>query len=236
LSVRTDLATATDSLTLGTVLVASDGAVSAPVLFRAAGPSLELFNIIGALTDPQLTVFNEGVQSGENDNWAGSAALVSVFNALGAFSFSAHESTDAALSLPNAALGVTTMRGAGPNATGGNVLAELYLDSSSMVSAADFSRPVNLSVLQNVDGLLIAGFGLSGDEPMTVLIRVVGPTLTNYGVVEPLANPAVELWDASGTSVAKNLDWNNSATLTSTSAAVGAVCTRGRFGGCRANG
>lgn len=56
---------------------------------------------------------------------------------------------------------------------------------------------------------LVAGFVISGTEPMEVLVRAVGPSLVDYGVGEPLANPSFRIFDGSAQVVDSNDDWGS---------------------------
>lgn len=56
---------------------------------------------------------------------------------------------------------------------------------------------------------LVAGFVISGTEPMEVLVRAVGPTLADYGVEEPLANPSFRIFDSQAEVVDSNDDWGS---------------------------
>jgi hypothetical protein len=47
------------------------------------------------------------------------------------------------------------------------------------------------------DGVLIAGFVISGATPMRVLIRAVGPTLSSNGVTTALTDPQLALYRGS---------------------------------------
>jgi hypothetical protein len=75
------------------------------------------------------------------------------------------------------------------------------------------------------DGMLIAGFVISGNTPKTVLIRGVGPTLSEYGVSGVLADPEITVF-SDGVQVATNSNWatgaSTAAQIASTSAQVGA--------------
>ena len=53
---------------------------------------------------------------------------------------------------------------------------------------------------------MIAGFIVHGSSPKTVLIRSLGPSLTQFGVPDVLANPQLELHDANSL-IARNDDW-----------------------------
>jgi hypothetical protein len=53
---------------------------------------------------------------------------------------------------------------------------------------------------------MIAGFIVQGTAPKRVLIRAAGPSLANFGVANPLANPLLELHDSTNT-IGMNNDW-----------------------------
>ncbi len=59
------------------------------------------------------------------------------------------------------------------------------------------------------DNVLIGGFIINGTQAKTVVIRGIGPSLSAFGITNPLANPSLELHDAGGT-IASNDDWINS--------------------------
>ena len=56
---------------------------------------------------------------------------------------------------------------------------------------------------------LVAGFIISGSTSETVLIRGVGPALSQYGVAGPLASPQLTLFDGTGAVIATNAGWSN---------------------------
>lgn len=70
----------------------------------------------------------------------------------------------------------------------------------------------------------IAGFVIStsGLRTKRVLIRAVGPGLTQFGLTGVLAQPVLTLFDATGRTIAENNGWNNSPAIAAASAAVGA--------------
>jgi sugar lactone lactonase YvrE len=59
--------------------------------------------------------------------------------------------------------------------------------------------------------VLIAGFVVGGNGPVgtSILVRALGPSLSAFGISDPLADPIVELRDASGTLLASNNDWKD---------------------------
>ena len=56
------------------------------------------------------------------------------------------------------------------------------------------------------DRVMIAGFIVQGSSPKRVLIRAAGPSLTQFGVPNALANPRLELHDTTNT-IGMNDDW-----------------------------
>jgi hypothetical protein len=56
----------------------------------------------------------------------------------------------------------------------------------------------------------IAGFIVSANEPKDMVVRAIGPSLTQFGVAGVLANPALEIHDQTGALIASNNDWQDS--------------------------
>jgi hypothetical protein len=54
---------------------------------------------------------------------------------------------------------------------------------------------------------LIGGFIVTGNAPKKVIVRAIGPELTQYGVPNALADPTLELHDGTGALIARNDDW-----------------------------
>ena len=74
---------------------------------------------------------------------------------------------------------------------------------------------LNLSTRGYIRGggdVLIAGFVVGGTGPVgtTILVRALGPSLSSFGITDPLADPVIEIRDASGTLLASNNDWKDS--------------------------
>ena len=61
--------------------------------------------------------------------------------------------------------------------------------------------------VQTGDNVMIGGFIVQGTEPKRVIIRAIGPELTQYGVPNALANPTLELHDDTGALIASNDNW-----------------------------
>lgn len=205
LSVRTSLGAA-DLLTVGVVV--ADGTRN--ILFRAAGPALAALGVTGAMGDPSLEIFRDQTLRGSNNNW--NSPLATTFASVGAFPFPAG-SLDAALVQSLDAAYSVQVRGTGP----GVVLVEAY-DTGAPTAA----RMVNVSALNRVgtgDEILIAGFAVSGTGSKPLLIRAVGPKLSEFGVTGVLADPKLEVYQGS-TKLTENDNW--ASTLAPVFSSVGA--------------
>ena len=64
--------------------------------------------------------------------------------------------------------------------------------------------------VQTGDGLMISGFIIIGGGPKTVVLRGVGPSLADAGIASPLADPVIRLFNASGTMLGQNDNWQDS--------------------------
>jgi hypothetical protein len=71
------------------------------------------------------------------------------------------------------------------------------------------------------DNVLIGGFIVTGTQPKNVIIRGLGPSLTPLGVPNALADPTLELRDASGVLLFANNDWQDNAEQATAIAAAG---------------
>jgi hypothetical protein len=96
----------------------------------------------------------------------------------------------------------------GKDGAEGTALVEVY-DGDA---AAD-SQLANVSTLGFVgtgDNVLIGGFVVSGTASTNVVVRALGPSLTQFGVPNAIQDPALELHDGNG-SITSNDDWQTAA-------------------------
>jgi uncharacterized protein GlcG (DUF336 family) len=59
------------------------------------------------------------------------------------------------------------------------------------------------------DHRLIGGFIISGSASKKVIVRAMGPSLSDYGVTSALADPTLELHDSTGAVIATNDNWGD---------------------------
>ena len=70
---------------------------------------------------------------------------------------------------------------------------------------------LNVSTRLNVgvgDNVLIGGFIVVGNDPKRVLLRAIGPSLADFGILNALADPIIELHKPDAT-VVINDNWRN---------------------------
>jgi N-acetylneuraminic acid mutarotase len=61
--------------------------------------------------------------------------------------------------------------------------------------------------VQTGDNVMIGGLIVQGTQPKRVIVRAIGPELTQFGVPNPLADPTLELHDSTGALIASNDNW-----------------------------
>jgi hypothetical protein len=214
-SVRANAAGGDQTLIVGFTV---GGTGSKTALVRAVGPTLAQFGVGNPLADPSLRLFTgASALLNQNNDWSGDPALAAAFTLTGAFALPAN-SKDAAL-LPSLAAGGYTAQVSGTPA--GVALLEVY-DADTGGGTA---RLVNLSARNQVgagENVLITGFVITGNNPKTLLVRGVGPSLTQFGVSGALADPQLAVFAANGATVATNNDWAGTATLSTAFTQAGA--------------
>ena len=189
----------------------TEGAES-PFLLRGIGPTLSLFGVSGAAAKSMIRLYrstsNGHEVEAENRAWGGGEEWAQRFAKVGAFSLPDAESADAVLY--RSLTGPHTIHVSGTGEEAGVVLAEVY-----DVNPGEGHRLRNLSARGMVgvgDDALIAGFVINGNVPRRILVRAVGPGLTNFGVAGALDDPFLELFadtDGTVTSWATNDDWGS---------------------------
>ena len=223
LSIRSVAGSGAQTLIVGFVVggVATTGGKG--LLVRAIGPALTAFGVPGALADPRLEIFSGTSRLNQNDDWGGGAPLATTFASVGAFPLNG-ASKDAALADPALASGAYTAQVTGNGGATGVALAELYDTTASAGFANATPRLTNVSARTQVGtggDILIAGINIAGALPRTVLIRAVGPGLTQFGVPGVLADPVLSVFNGA-TKINLNDNWGGNADVVALATAVGA--------------
>ena len=171
------------------------------LLLRALGPTLTQFGVGGALADPTLELRDgAGALIATNDNWKDTQQA-----AITATGLAPPDDKESAI-LHTFAPGNNTAIVRGKNNTTGVGLVEAYdLDQAVSPSLTNISTRGFVDTGNNV---MIGGF-ISGNGLVKVLVRALGPTLSQFGVPDVLADPTLELREVNGTLVASNDNWQD---------------------------
>ncbi|MFN2621384.1 MAG: CAP domain-containing protein [Chthoniobacterales bacterium] len=173
------------------------GTQSKQVIVRGIGPSLPL---PGKILDPILELHDTtGALIGFNDNWGDSADRAAI-----ADSGVAPANPNESAILTSLAPGSYTAIVSGANLTTGTAVVEVYdLDDAADSKLANISTRASV---QTGDSVLIGGFIVVGQSAIDVIVRAIGPSLPVPGA---MADPTLELRDASGNLLASNDDWRS---------------------------
>jgi hypothetical protein len=210
------------TLTAGFVI---SGSAPKEVLIRAVGPGLTGFGVPGVLPNPRLKIFRDGTAVMENDDWVlggFSTQLAEAAARVGAFSLTSG-SADAAIIARLEPGAYTAQIGSDVDAVG-VALVEVY-DTSTPTAGAP--KLINLSTRGEVGrggDILIVGVVVSGTAAKRILIRGIGPALSDFGVSGALADPKLQLYQGSAL-LRENDNWSDSPdspTIANTATAVGA--------------
>lgn len=172
------------------------------VIVRAIGPSLA-GAVAGALADPTVELNGSGGAIAGNDNWKDTQQ--SDIQATGVAPQNDLESAIVATLSP----GNYTAIVQGKNQSTGVGLVEVYdLDQPADSKLANISTR---GVVETGSNVMIGGFILGkGSNPGRVIVRALGPTLSNSGVSGVLADPTLELRDGNGALIRGNNNWKDS--------------------------
>jgi hypothetical protein len=196
------------------------GSGSKALLLRAIGPTLGVFGVPGTLAQPQMTLFDSsGDVLAIEGPWGDNPAVAATMSQVGAFGLAAN-SADVAF---DESLGGGSYSGQiiGLSGTAGIVLAEIY--DADIGPPAD--RLVNISTRGFVGtgaNVMTGGFNVLGTTSETLLIRGIGPTLSEYGISGVLPSTELTIYNSSGQIVATNAGWGGNAVLASLFNLVGA--------------
>jgi glucose/arabinose dehydrogenase len=172
---------------------------------RALGPSLANFGVSSPLADPIIQLHRgDGSLVMVNDNWKNTQQAEITGAGL-----APSDDREAAL-IATLPAGNYTAIVSGKNGGTGVALAEVY----DLDQAAD-SRLANISTRATVgtgSDVLIGGF-ITGSKigATRIAVRALGPTLQQFGIVNPLLDPTLELRNANGALLASNDNWQSDA-------------------------
>jgi glucose/arabinose dehydrogenase len=192
-----------DNVLIGGFIVT--GSAAKKVIVRAIGPSLSQHGVSDVLADPTLELHHaNGALLQSNDNWQDDSSQASQIRASGLAPSSNLESAIIATLQP----GNYTAIVRGKNSRQGIALAEVYdLDPAADSQLGNIS---GRSYVQTSDDVMIGGFIIGNNMGATkVIIRAIGPSLSQYGLSPVLADPTLELHDGNGALLESNDNWRD---------------------------
>jgi hypothetical protein len=180
------------------------GTAPKKVLIRGLGPTLTTFGVANALQDPMLELHDgTGAVLTSNDDWK-----IPQQAAIEATGLAPRHDREPAILL-DLQPGSYSAIESGKNGTTGIGLIEVY--DVDVLSTSQLSNISTRGLVQTGNNVMIGGFIVNGASgSINLVVRVLGPTLTKFGVANALADPTLQLYDGNGTVIASNNNWKDS--------------------------
>jgi hypothetical protein len=183
------------------------------VEIRAIGPELSRYHVPNALANPKLELHDAtGALIASNDDWQhtiiGGVILADQVDYIRDSGRAPTDPRESAMIVTLPQPGNYTAIVRGVNNTTGVGLVEVY-DHSTDPRIRDkvLGNVSTRSFVQTGNDVMIGGFIVQGSGAKRVVVRAIGPELTQHGVPNPLADPTLELHDATGALIASNDNW-----------------------------
>jgi len=174
------------------------------VILRGIGPSLLPF-VKNALRDPTLMLLDDqGNILDYNNDWVDSPDK----DAIIATGIPPTDDRESAIVYTLSPGIVYTSVERGARRGTGVALSEVFDLETSDPSTAISATGTRGAILKG-ENVLISGIILTGNTPVGLLIRALGPSLSAAGVSHALADPILELHDANGELIATNDNWRD---------------------------
>ena len=198
-----------DNVMIGGFIV--QGTEPKRVIVRAIGPELTQYGVPNPLANPTLELHDAtGALIASNNNWAttiiGGIITANQVHDIQASGYAPGNGFESAI-IADLAPGNYTAIVRGVNNTAGVALVEVY--DLSPESNSILSNISTRSFVQTDENVMIGGFIVQGSAQKRVIVRAIGPELTQYGVPNELADPTLELHDGTGALIASNDNWQH---------------------------
>jgi hypothetical protein len=192
-----------DKVVIGGFIITGND--SKKLVVRGLGPSLTKFNLSGVLLDPVLELRqSNGSLILMNDNWK-DTQRVQIEGSI--YQPSDDRESVILATLPAATYTVTL---SGKNQTTGIGVVEVY--DNDQEADSELANISTRGFVQTGDNVMIGGFMLGfGSNNAQIAVRGLGPSLSQFGLSNVLADPTLELHDSNGTTLVSNDDWQSDA-------------------------
>jgi len=198
-----------DNVIIGGFIV--EGTESKRTIIRAIGPELTQYGLPDVLADPTLELHDgTGALIASNDNWQhtiiGGIITSDQVLEIMATGRAPRDPRESAI-IADLPAGHYTAIVRGVNNMMGVALVEAY--DLSFQSNSILRNISTRGLVQMGDNVMIGGFIVQGTQAKRVILRAIGPELSQYNVPNPLPDPTLELHDGSGRLIASNDDWQH---------------------------
>ncbi|MEY2509691.1 MAG: hypothetical protein QOE26_454 [Verrucomicrobiota bacterium] len=191
-----------DNVLIGGFIIT--GTAPKKVIILGVGPSLAQF-FSGTLANPTLELHQGDTLLQTNDDWKSDQQTE--IEATGLAPTNDLESAIVRTLDPGSYTAI--LRGKG-DTTGIGVVQAYDLNQAA---DSKFGNIATRGFVDSGDNVMIGGFivGPASGGSTTVVVRAIGPSLTNFGVSGVLPDPTVELHDGNGATIAFNDNWGDDA-------------------------
>lgn len=207
ISTRLNVLTGENVLDGGFIIV---GAGTKTLLIRGLGPSLAAASIMDTLADPVLELHDGATNAliASNDNWKVSDTGGSQQAVIEATGIPPTNDNEAAIYVTLQAGAYTVIESGKLNTTGIGLVEVYDLTPGFGPELANISTR---GFVDTGDKAMIAGFiaASSSGGSGQVILRALGPSLASAGVLNPLLDPTLELYDSNGVLLAANDNWKD---------------------------
>ena len=190
-----------DNVLIGGFIIT--GTTPKQVIVRAIGPSLGAFGVVGALADPVLELHLPDSSVVTNDNWRSTQEQEIIDSNL-----APTDDLESAIIATLPPGGYTAILSGNNGGTGVGLVEAYDLDQA----AGQLANISTRGFVDTDDNVMIGGFivgGGSDGTTATVLVRAIGPSLTDFGVPGALQDPTLELHDGNGNTLMTNDNWKD---------------------------
>jgi uncharacterized repeat protein (TIGR03803 family) len=189
-----------DNVLIAGFIITGPAGSTKKVLIRGIGPSLANFGVAGTIPDPFLELHKPDGSVVTNDNWKQAPNVVEIPSGF------APSNDLESIIYTTLSPGNYTAILKGAHGEAGVGLVEAYdFDTASTAKLANIATR---GFVNTGDNVMIGGFIIGGTEPANILVRAIGPSLTQFGVQGALQATTLELHDSNG-SVISNEGWRS---------------------------
>lgn len=204
ISTRVRVETGANTLIGGFIIT---GVLPRSLIVRGIGPSLANFGVPDVLLDPTLELRdNTGALEASNDNWQDDPNA----KQLPIIGLAPSDPAESAF-LRTINPGMHTAIVAGKDGGTGVALVEVYDVTEPFPGTTAQLGNISTRGLVGTDtNVMIGGFVLNGESAnAAIVVRGIGPSLTQFGVPDALADPTLELRNFNGTLMMANDNWQD---------------------------